>query len=136
MPSGMAITAAIAIDGGGTVHGLDEIDAERAAAHALPQRLKVAAGDGSSTGSTHCRRPPAYQSASRPTTPTSGRNGSSLRPHVRRTSRWNTSRQCALVRTNSGSDSVASVRGRADVTAGKSATRAGWRDSSSTRSAR
>ena len=33
--------------------------------------------------------------------------------HVRRTSRWNTSRQCALMRTKSGSESVASVRGRA-----------------------
>ena len=31
---------------------------------------------------------------------------------------------------------IASVRGRADGTTGKSATRAGWRESSSTRSAR
>ena len=32
--------------------------------------------------------------------------------HPLRTSRWNTSRQCALIATNPGSDSVASVRGR------------------------
>ena len=42
----------------------------------------------------------------------------------------------AFVRTKSGSDSVASVRGRAAATGMKAATRAGCRDSSSTRSAR
>src|SRR6266403_869939 len=34
-------------------------------------------------------------------------------PHPLRTSRWNTSRQCALMRMKSCCDSVASVRGRA-----------------------
>ncbi len=56
------------------------------------------AGDGSSTGSTICYQTARYQSAIRPTTPTSGRNGSTARFIRARTSRWNTSRQCALMR--------------------------------------
>ena len=85
----------------------------------------VSAGEGSSTGSTIRFQTARYHSAIRPTTPSDRQERVERRLHPLRTSRWNTSRQCALVRMKSGSDSVASVRGRAASKRTKSAIRAG-----------
>src|SRR5271155_2906766 len=127
-------------DGGrrrGPVNRLDEVEAERAAVHAEPQRLEGRQRRRQQHGidpAQPCRQRPDGEEADN--TEHRQEGFQCFRPHARLTSRWNTSRQCALVRTNSGSDKVASVRGRAAATTVKSATRAGCRDNSSTRSAR
>ena len=100
MPSGMAITAAMTIAATVRSHGLDEIEAEPPPAMPFHSAWNVSTGEGSSTGSTICFQTAKYQSAIRPTTPRTGRNGSTPL-HPLRTSRWNTSRQCALMRTKS-----------------------------------
>ena len=115
MPSGIAITAAIAVEEIVRIDRLEEIDAKLAAGHAFPQRSERRGRRRQQHGIDQFQ--PVHQ---RPHREQDGdadqrqqRVGYVSRPIIRAAPRAGTiSRQCALVAMKSGSDRVLSVRGR------------------------
>src|ERR1044071_401951 len=79
MPSGMAMAAAITVDRTVRSTVLTKSKPSRPPARPLYMAWKVSTGDGNSTGSTICFQTAMYQSAIRPITPSTGRNGSNAR---------------------------------------------------------
>ena len=78
MPSGMAITAAISVDAAVRYTVLTKSKPSAPPFMPCHKALKVAIGEGSSTGSTHSRHVVSDQMARRPATPTTGKKGLKL----------------------------------------------------------
>src|SRR5664279_2922610 len=97
---------------GGALHGLEEVETELAAIHAFPK-----GPEGLGRGRQQHRIDDLEPYREGPDDDQAGDADNRQKRvealHPLRTSRWNTSRQCALTRINSGSDKLASVRGRA-----------------------
>ena len=114
MPSGIAIAAAIRIDSVVRSTVRKKSKPSRAAGHALPQRLEGRGGRRQQhrVDDLHPHRDVPEHDQADDADDWQIRLGIEAL-HPLRTSRWNTSRQCAFTRTNSVSDRVASVRSRA-----------------------
>src|SRR5579862_932617 len=75
MPSGMAITAAIRVEAAVRYTVLTKSKPSAPPFMPCHKALKVAIGEGSSTGSTHCCHVASDQMATRAATPTTGKKG-------------------------------------------------------------